>query len=259
MITFFSHYFLFLLWFWGKHFQCRGLTGCPRCLQLFSLFINASIHATKIVIDVKIHIILGFWAFNSSKTIGLKKSVSLLQTLWSCEYHHCTAGYVVWSKIFVCLKLSTPWRCFKRFEPCFHSCSGFDGCKCRGIIEAQPEMALSKDSSLSDHSRLSSVNVQISLLHCLKHCTLPPNLSLCAECWEEPVPKLSVLTIAELAGARCCMTLRDAAVLALHIAKPWALGNLFCVSRAPSVLEPGLQFSHKQQQQCQSLPPLEYD
>lgn len=117
--------------------------------------------------------------------------------------------------------------------------------------------------------RPSSVNVQISLPHC--HCFKsktrhsPPSLSLCAECWEVSVPNVvwadhcwvgrgNLLHEPEGCSSPCPLS------ITLYIAKPLVLGNLFCVSRGPSVLEPeGLWFSHRLQQQCQSLPSLEYD
>lgn len=72
---------------------------------------------------------------------------------------------------------------------------------------------------------------------------------------------LSLLTSAESAGARCCMNLRVAVILAFKhvpshwLAKPSVLRNLVFVSWDSSVLEPaGLWFSHKWQQQCHCPP-----
>lgn len=68
--------------------------------------------------------------------------------------------------------------------------------------------------------RPSSVDVQISLLHC--HCFKsktwhsPPKLSFVQSAERCQCLMVSVLTIAELAGATCCMNLRDAAVPALE-------------------------------------------
>lgn len=129
-----------------------------------------------------------FWALNSSKIIGLKKSVCLLQTLCSYEYHHCTTGDVVWSKSCVCLNLSFPWRCFKCFVLHFQWCSGFSGGKCRGILKVEPRLALVGAAASVTIQRPSSANVEISFLHhhCFKSKTqhFPPESILCAECWE---------------------------------------------------------------------------